>query len=197
MNDYYERTLRLKPLLEQDADLLGRIKSAFEAVYDKAGSSFGPVYVNSPLLFLGSGQTHAVIGLGKSLVDPMTEQEIPLAVSFNRRFAYELDNLDDLQERIGAFNSKFIDGVSVPYFLSVVSANASVKGRAPHRLAGILMEDVSNQRKNQLEEYPEDPYCVRIFPDGTRERLYLDPPWGSHHRGGELWLEERARIDLK
>ena len=156
------------------------------------------MYVSDPLQFLGSGQVHAVIGLGRSIVAPLNGREVPLAVSFNRRFAYTpRDRGQALENRIGAFNYRFERGDTVPYFLSVVSATASDEGYPPRRLAGILTEDVSNGKKNRLEELPDNSYCVRVLPDGLRERIYFDPAFGAMNSGGKLWLEERARIDLK
>jgi|SRR3989338_523545 len=199
LNEYYARTLRLKPLIEQDVDLLQRIKLAFETVYDNAQSLYGPVYVSEPLQFLGAGQIHAVIGLGKSIIDPINKQEIPLAISLCRRgLGYDFEARSEmLQQRIDAFDYMFAQEGNVPYFLTVVTANASIHRKTPRRIAGIVTEDITNGKRNTLEECFGSSYCIRIFPDGTRERIYLDPEWDDLAHDGKMWLEERARIDLK
>jgi hypothetical protein len=195
--EYFARTLRLKPVIEADSDLIGRVAEAFEATYDNRMSPYVPVIVPDGLVDLGSGKDHVVIGLGRTIIDPADGTEIPLAIKLRLRRPYEGDNDFDLEEQVGAYNAAFESGSNPPYFVGVVTAEASYDGRPRKRLAGILTEDVSRGKTLRLIERPDDDFCERVLPDGSTERIFLDPGFGAYSSDGEKYLTPEARIDIE
>ena len=194
--EYYHRTLRLKPIIETDADLLARIAKSFQAVYDNRMSSYGPIYVPQGLLQLGQGKNHCVVGLEKSITDPATQRIIPLALKLKLRHPYGEVGYDELEEPLGAYEYAFKNENNPPYFMGVVTANASYDGQPKKRVAGILTEDISNGKTLRLIEHPDGEYCTRILPNGTTEKIFIDPNYGTYSVGGEKYTLDLARIDL-
>ena len=195
--EYYHRTLRLKPLIETDTDLLARIAKSFQAVYDNRMSPYGPIHIPQGLLQLGHGTNYSVVGLGKSITDPLTQRIIPLALKLKMRRPYGEVGYDELEEKLGAYEYAFKIENNPPYFVGVVTANASYDGRPKKRLAGILTEDISNGKTLQLIEPLDDEYCTRILPNGTTEKIFIDPNFFDYSVGGEKYTLDRARIDFE
>jgi hypothetical protein len=194
--EYFARTLRLRPIIEADAEIMGRIAGAFRAVYDDRLSGAGPLLLSDGLIDLGSGTIHNVIGLGKVVTDPETGTYIHLAVRLNHRFPYSARHTRGIFEQVGMYNYAFEIGQNPPYFVGVVTAEATNFGRKS-RKAGILMEDVSKGKTLQLRGRPYEEVAERVLDDRSIEGIFLDPGGSSFSKNGELYLRDEARIDLQ
>ena len=196
-SEYLARTLRLKPIIEADHIVLQRAAEAFAAVYDNRMADYGSIILPPELVELGSGKDHVVIGLGRSIVDPSGNRLVHLAIKLKLRDPYGEFGLFDvgLEELVGAYHAAFERRKNPPYFVSVVTSEASYLGRQ-RRLAGIIIEDVSNGKTLRLIERPDYDDCKRILPDGSSETIYLDPGYGAKSWDGDRYLTPEARIDL-
>ena len=195
--EYFGRILRLKPIIEADEGLLSKIKAAFKAVYDEMDSLYGPVFLPDVLQELGKSTTHIVIGLRQVITDPANNHDIHLALKLKLRDPYSAESDSDLEEQLGAYEFAFMNGDNPPYFVGVVTAEASYYNRPRERLAGIITEDVSKGKTLKLLENTDENFCRIVLPDGSENRIFIDPTFGAYSVGGEKYLTERARIDLK
>lgn len=195
MSEYFQRTLRLKPLIENDEDLCQRIRASFKTVYgDVSEESYS---YPDHLLELGRGTKHIVIGLRRTIVDPLNDREVYLAVKFNHQcLPYFLGYSERIKTEIGYYDSAFRQGLNPPYFVGIVTVETFVPSLgSKERVAGILMEDISRGKELPLIELPGAEFCERIASDGRRERFFIDPDNYSS-TNGDLYLSPEGRIDL-
>lgn len=188
MNEYYNRLVRLKPVIEADREVLRRIEDAFGFGYNFGDPS-------RDLLDLGSGSIHDVIGLGKTVTDPGTGYEVHLAIKLNKRLPYSARRTRAIAEQAGMYDFAFQKGLNPPYFVGIVTTEANVAGRV-RRFAGIITEDISKGKTLKLIEEPDDEFCIRVLADGSKERIFLDPAFGAGSSNGRLYTNDEARIDI-
>ncbi len=200
-NVYYERTLRLKPIVEQDTDLLQRIKLAFEATYDPKNGIYCfadrknvSSRLSAPLYHLGTGNEHVVIGLDRVVTDPQTGYDVHLALRLNH---LEPDNiLVSLPLQLHAFEKAFEYGKNPPYFVGGAACSVQMYTGAIKEVAGMLTEDLSQKGKYRIHTYPDEEICRRVSPDGTAERFFLDPDLSFDFNRGEKYCSPEALIRL-
>ncbi len=195
---YFQRWLRIKPIIEADTKLQEKIRAAFSAVYSH-GSDYGPINVPPGLQELGQGRNHAVIGLNKVITDPETNREIHLALKMRRGgIVYSTERYQErrLIQQVGAYADAFTRRENPPYFVGVVTVNIPIHGEEIEEVAGILTEDISERKTRELREFPDEESCERQNADGSWEKIFIDPDDYVYSIGGEKYLLPEARIDL-
>ncbi|MBI2573372.1 hypothetical protein HYV86_05910 [Candidatus Woesearchaeota archaeon] len=193
--DYFDRSARMAHILRQDAQLLDRARMCFQAVYNARAelSSYSPIIVPPPLLELGSGKDHIVIALR-----PEKEEPIPVALRLGLKQPYHLTtrigrNL--FAQQLDAYHKAFEYGDDPSSFIVPVTTSVRWQGMEYHAV-GILMEDLSNGKRNILQEEPDVEVAQVIYPDGKRRRRFIDPTSHFESDMGIRYLEDHLRIDL-
>lgn len=153
--------------------------------------------VSDNLLELGHGNKHTVIGLQRTILDPVNDREVHLAVRFSHQdLPYFLGNPGDIKTEVGHYDFAFSQGFNPPYFVSIATVEAYVPSLdSIERVAGILTEDLSHGGTLQLFESRGSEFCVRRTMDGQEERFFIDPDNHSS-TNGNLYFSPEARIDL-
>ena len=191
-NEYYRRTLQVKPLIEADTLLLKRIDSVFRNLYVGGALAEG-------VQPIGRGGLHVVYGVGK-ICNPETRAELYLAVRLNHRIPYESGLFSSpLEEQLGAYEYAFNRGPNPPpYFVAAVTSSLDLKPAISDRVAGIITEDLSCGKKITLSSPTDENYVERWRPDCSEgELFFVDPNFGCPSEGGKKYLQRKARIDLK
>ena len=186
-DSYYERIIRLKPVIASDAQMLERIASAFEYEYGDKNS------VESPRM-IGFGDVHTLYNVG-FIRDPANERGIHVAVRLwhHDKHPYNLEERAFLLAiQLYEFEKAFENGLNPPYFAGVATWK---KGGHGKRVAGFILEDVSENRKYKLTE--TEGWRSFFYREGTfrREKFFLDPSIIGDIEAHQ-YLEDRARIDL-
>ncbi len=196
MSEYFQRTLRLKPLIERDEDICRRLRSAFKSVYDNSSEKdVSPSSDN--LLKLGRGNKHTVVGLQRTIVDPANDREIHLAVKFNHEvLPYFLGNPEVIKKEIGHYDYAFNHEFNPLYFVLLATVEAYVPVLySMERVAGILMEDISHGKTLPLIESSGSEFCIRRTSAGGLEQFFIDPD-NCSSTNGSLYFSPEARLDL-
>lgn len=196
MSEYLERTQRIVPLLRQDSVVLERARECFQAVYNARSelSSYSPVHIPPTLLGLGEGRTHIVIGLNRSINDG--SHVIPLALRLGLRKPYKVGKFEkDLEYQLDAYHKAFEYGHDPSYFIAAITAPIRWMGKEL-RTRAMLMEDISDAKRNILLETIGEEYAEVVYPNGVKKTRFIDPGYSIDSEDGEKYLEDRLRIDL-
>ncbi len=175
---YYERSVRLKPIIESNQEILENARKAFEKVY---------LNKENNLTYLGSGDHHEVQNIGK-IFDPINKREIYLATRLVYEDSYAFDSEGLLLKHLQEFENSFATNSNPPYFCSIITWKNS---KSLKLINGMVLEDVTKNRKLKIREINKFGYFMRE--DG--KRFFLDPilmDIGSR----DIYLNEEARIFL-
>jgi len=182
--EYYKRIIRLKPIIEANPEILRKAWStiAFMTMYRMFPKDVVP---------LGMGRIHGVGGIGK-ILDPLTNQEMYLAVRANHNTYYQTPEM--LAEQIGAYETAFEAEQDPPYFIGAIKAETEAG-----IIYSMIMEDISQAKRLPLQERPDDDFCEVVLETGILQRRFIDQslPTDSDCERGMKYLEDIARIDVR
>lgn len=189
IDDYYERTLRLRNEILNGNGIVDNIVNAFESTYLKKERS-------ENVIFIGQGDTHTVLHIGE-VIDPYNGRPVHLAVRLkNDQYGPYDDRLRSkmLIPQLDAFQSAFVDGENPPYFVGVVSWKGP-KEKFDNRVLGFILEDVSERKKYHL--VPDGHvFFFREEERRKRTRFFLDPRVEYLAESESRYLSDEARIDV-
>ena len=189
VEEYFARTMRLKPVVLENVPMVSNIAAAFSHVY--CGSS-----LPEEVMEIGRGQMHVLYNVGY-LTDPQNNHQFPVAIRIGKTedYGYVWDvNAPDLALQFERFERAFINGQNPPYFVSCVTWG-SVCG--DNRMAGFLLEDVADRKQLPLHPTQHLGHFSLTREDGTTVQRFLDPdPSGKPESYSFRYLIDEARIDL-
>ena len=188
VNEYFERTLKVKPLILADTGLVTRINSVFEHQYRKTD-------LPNEVLKLGKGMQHAVFSVGK-VTNPDTGIDIYIALRLTQNCPYESTTSRPLDGVLGAFENAFYRGENKPpYFVAAVVSSVDVSHLIISKPMGMLVEDISEGRSHKIIDgrIGED-FCYKIVED-SQQRFFIDPE-EKYPDLGIKYCSDEARIDL-
>ncbi len=158
---YYERLLRLKPIIESSEEIMNNISSVFSHTYLNEN-------LKEKIKFLGQGNQHILYNVGK-IEDQINKRDVHLATRLSHISPYNLNDEQSwmlINENLTLFEECFKNGNNPPYFCGIV--NWKNNGS---KIAGMILEDISENKKYALCE--ED---VENFKRKEDNKIfYLDP----------------------
>ncbi len=159
---YYERLMRLKPMIESSDEIMRNISSVFLHVYFNEK-------LNAGISYLGRGDQHILHNVGK-IEDLANKKIVHLATRLNYEFPYNLKDERSwmlINENLTEFQNAFEKGKNAPYFCSIINWHNDNQ-----KIAGMLLEDVSENRKYSLIETGT---MHQEFERNDGKRFFLDP----------------------
>ena len=159
---YYERLLRLKPIIESSDKIINNISSVFSHVYLNQN-------LEDKIKFLGRGNQHILYNVGK-IEDSINERDVHITVKLSHAFPYNLNDETSwmlINENLTEFEQCFKNGDNPPYFCGIINWKNN-----DSKIAGMILEDVSENKKYTLCERGKKGNFKRIE-DG--KIFYLDP----------------------
>jgi len=201
VNEYYQRALRLKPLILADHDMLNRIRSIRDHQYHQGE-------LDESVELLGEGSSNNIYNIG-SVTDPETQREIPIAIRLDKVPSLLDVFLSQLERELEEYEAAHALGENTPYFVSVVTFPYDDKGDI---IFAILTEDISKKKALPLKTIDGDYSRVkRTNEDGSTQPFFIDPVqfkelYSSYGLekvemvksvcSGGKYLADKARIDL-
>ncbi len=202
VNEYYQRTLRLKPLISADQDMLKRIRSIRDYQYHKGE-------LDESVKLLGEGSSNNIYNIG-SVTDPETQREIPIAIRLDKAPSLLDVFLNQLEKELEEYEAAHALGENTPYFVGVVTFPYDDKGDI--KIFAILTEDISKKKALPLKTIDGDfSHVERMNEDGSKQLFFIDPyqfreldrSYGLENVervksvcSGGKYLADKARIDL-
>jgi hypothetical protein len=192
-NEYFNRWLEIKKLVEADANIMQNIELSFKNAYQDFWSNQIPL--------LGAGTAHVHFGVGK-VFSPSFKEDIHLMMRLNESFPpmdEDFYSKEYLSMQLQAFESAFFEKIPTRYFVGVVNSNLL---GYDDRILGIITEDVGKGGIYRVETMPSEEMGELTSLDGTITRIYLDPDIGLYFPEdkvviGEKYLDKSAMLYLK
>ena len=158
---YYERGVRLKPIIESNTEILENAKKSFENMY---------LNTKHPLIYLGSGDHHQVQNIGQ-IFDPINKRNIHLATRLIWEDSYMFDKIKYLLTNLKKFEGThlYYPNLKSPYFCLVM---AWENPKTLKKINGMILEDVSENKKLKLKEKSK---MGGTFEREDRKIFVLDP----------------------
>lgn len=174
---YYGRIVRLKPIIESSSEIMDNILSVFSHLY------FGG-NLNNNVNEIGRGQIHILHNVGK-IEDSINKRKVHIATRMFREEPYTMEE-PVFKENLHKFEDAFNGNKNPPYFCGIVTFE--------DLLAGMILEDVSENKKFELKGEPNKMYFTRT---GDYKRFFLDPVVVGYDGEAEHYLNEEAIINVK
>ena len=172
---YFERWVPIREAIQKDSDLLARLRSTFETLYqsDRLNSE----HLNSEVLFLNNGTTHVLFHIGSIILPNQQDLHLALRLRSTQSMAFE-DR--DLAIELSQFGDAFALGLNPPYFVGAVKSHTD--SGWGYKAWGMLTEDLTERRTLTLKEQPRSEFAYKPQADGSFKRYFIDP---SSSRGYE------------
>jgi hypothetical protein len=197
--EFENKILRLKPVIEGNEKICNNIVSTFEHIY--LGNE-----LSSESTHLDKGSAHSLFNVGM-VEDPLNGREVHLAT----RLSYNLDyfyhdsefSLCYFTSQLNQYKDAFLDGDNLPYLTAAVTW----KDLVGENHYAFLVEDVTHNQKYTLttKDLPKrrngmgllttlncNIYERRVEDDKT---FFLDPKFTDSNAGGK-YIQDKFLINI-
>jgi hypothetical protein len=183
IEEYHNRIIRLKPIIEENKDLGDRIIKGVNAFY--CGSDMPA----DGVLYLGRGTRSGVLGF-EGVYDPVQDKEIRIAVKLNNGIPLPSRTI---AQQVGAYERAFVEDNKPPYFVGILTLPF-----CGERIYALVMEDISDGGRLELIEEQDSDFCLVKLANGDTEKRFIDPNImePTDMQNGKKYLEDIARTDI-